>query len=239
MELVLRQCRICKETKVIEQFILDKRSELGRAYKCKDCHNAYVRKWKYENKEHVAARNRDQYQKDALRRRAHRREKYQENKATERIQHKKWCQENKERIAIYDKSRPRDKVRAAVNKYAAANKDKLKKHRGTPLSRYASYKKVAKYKGVDFTLTIEQWVAFGNGPCAYCGTHVTGTRLDRTEPKKGYTPDNVVLCCTKCNYAKHEMSVEEFHAHILKMYTYIYNGVSVASLVEYNERIAG
>lgn len=42
--------------------------------------------------------------------------------------------------------------------------------------------------------------------------------IDRVDSSKGYTLDNCVPCCSKCNYAKHEMSVEEFKEYITNVY---------------------
>jgi hypothetical protein len=58
-------------------------------------------------------------------------------------------------------------------------------------------------------------------PCAYCGeipNELNG--LDRIDNNKGYTIDNVVPCCKNCNWAKNDLSINEFKKHIEKIYHY-------------------
>ena len=45
--------------------------------------------------------------------------------------------------------------------------------------------------------------------------------IDRVDSSKGYTIDNVVPCCSACNYAKHEMSVSEFKEYITRVYNHL------------------
>ncbi len=57
--------------------------------------------------------------------------------------------------------------------------------------------------------------------CAYCGvglemgtkafTNVSPT-LDRVDTARGYTPDNVVLACFRCNTLKRDATLEELKA---------------------------
>ena len=42
--------------------------------------------------------------------------------------------------------------------------------------------------------------------------------IDRIDSSKGYTPDNCVSCCSKCNYAKRSMSSKDFYEWIEKLY---------------------
>ena len=42
--------------------------------------------------------------------------------------------------------------------------------------------------------------------------------VDRIDSSLGYTIDNCVACCDKCNYAKHDLSTEDFKEWIIKIY---------------------
>lgn len=42
--------------------------------------------------------------------------------------------------------------------------------------------------------------------------------IDRINSKKGYTLDNTVSCCSTCNTAKLNMSLEDFKTWIIKIY---------------------
>lgn len=44
--------------------------------------------------------------------------------------------------------------------------------------------------------------------------------IDRIDSNKDYTKDNCVTCCKKCNYAKAEMSTEEFKDWIFKIFNH-------------------
>jgi len=91
-----------------------------------------------------------------------------------------------------------------------------------------TYKSCAKQKGLRFELDI---VAVENlilSPCFYCGappyrvwtiSRVSGRHsspacngIDRVDNGKGYLKSNSVPCCPKCNYAKRDMSLNEFSA---------------------------
>lgn len=45
--------------------------------------------------------------------------------------------------------------------------------------------------------------------------------LDRVDPSRGYATDNVVPACIVCNRAKADMSREEFHAWVGRVYSRI------------------
>ena len=96
---------------------------------------------------------------------------------------------------------------------------------------YLQYIKRAKAKNLDFDLTEEQVFKFFDSPCFYCGclpeTKPLGNSvdgkfkrngLDRKDSNLGYTENNVVPCCKKCNLAKLDTSFEEFMAWIKRVY---------------------
>lgn len=53
--------------------------------------------------------------------------------------------------------------------------------------------------------------------------------IDRINPNKGYSSDNCVSCCSKCNYAKHEMTIDEYKEWLVKSYNYLIGGSSTIS----------
>ena len=61
-----------------------------------------------------------------------------------------------------------------------------------------------------------------SSPCAYCGKiQEQFNGLDRIDSSKGYTIDNVVSCCKYCNFAKNDLTVDEFKEHISEIYKYL------------------
>ena len=95
---------------------------------------------------------------------------------------------------------------------------------------YRAYKFSAKKRGYAFELTKEYFKAIMLEKCFYCGREpynvkqVTPTRqsiwyegqtlklngVDRVDNTLGYTKDNCVPCCTDCNFAKRDKSLEEW-----------------------------
>jgi hypothetical protein len=89
---------------------------------------------------------------------------------------------------------------------------------------YSSYKRGARDRGLVFELTKREFRHLTQEPCFYCGvepkqkvwnggsaddTYIYNG-LDRKDNDKGYTIDNVVPCCKRCNRAKNVMPAEEF-----------------------------
>jgi hypothetical protein len=107
-------------------------------------------------------------------------------------------------------------------------------HYGYRRRIYREYIKGSKKRNLDFNLTFDDFNKLISDNCYYCGSKpiekpnksymvkileplkVNG--IDRLNSTIGYKIDNCVTCCSKCNYSKHEMSVEEFKEWIIKIY---------------------
>jgi hypothetical protein len=88
-------------------------------------------------------------------------------------------------------------------------------------------------RGQEWLLTREQFASIVINACVYCGAapktrffwrHKSRTEsiervngVDRVKNEGGYTPENSVACCTKCNAMKSDLSLREFLAHIAKI----------------------
>lgn len=79
-----------------------------------------------------------------------------------------------------------------------------------PKFRYATYKRGAVRRKLEFDLTLEEFSSFWNTNCSYCNDPIEGIGLDRKDNNKGYTKDNIVACCTVCNWMKHKMTHDKF-----------------------------
>jgi len=89
---------------------------------------------------------------------------------------------------------------------------------------YSNYKlNGAKARGLEFALTKAEFEYLTKEPCTYCGVlpaqvFTNGGRtspyiyngIDRVDSSEGYTLANTVPCCKTCNYAKHNLTLEEF-----------------------------
>lgn len=91
------------------------------------------------------------------------------------------------------------------------------------------YKFRAWQKGLAFKLTKHKFMELLIGPCFYCGTERSNTKIrgsrsfdyngiDRLNSRNGYVRGNVVSCCKNCNLMKKDMSVLEFREHVAKIY---------------------
>lgn len=97
-----------------------------------------------------------------------------------------------------------------------------------------SYKNGAKERGLEFALTDGQIDKLFSQICCYCGAQPEQIKtngrntgefiyngIDRIDNNKGYTIDNVVACCGKCNFAKNQLTPEEFIQHAEKIVSWM------------------
>ncbi len=93
---------------------------------------------------------------------------------------------------------------------------------------YASYRKDARHRGLEFTLTLPQFGELTSGKCSYCGIEPSrlfikdkGRKLpadggylfngiDRTDNSIGYIYENCTTACTECNMSKHARDQQSF-----------------------------
>lgn len=107
-----------------------------------------------------------------------------------------------------------------------------RKRVGAAISKgYRSYVTAAQARGIEFALTQEEFLGLVHQDCYYCGSPPSMVKravfercvvngVDRVENDKGYTKDNCVPCCTKCNLMKHKFSVQEFLDHVARIYAF-------------------
>lgn len=95
---------------------------------------------------------------------------------------------------------------------------------------WLDYRWRARKSSVFFDITEDKFIELTSSRCHYCGkpplqiSNAPGTYLynglDKVNPKLGYTMDNVVPCCKKCNIAKLDGSVDEFLLWVKSVYEY-------------------
>lgn len=101
-------------------------------------------------------------------------------------------------------------------------------------SLFASYKKSAKMRRIDFELSKDEFILMTSRHCFYCNKapsqvhskkETNGAYLyngiDRLDSSIGYLYLNCVSCCKVCNYAKREMEEKEFYEWIEMVYNNI------------------
>lgn len=112
-----------------------------------------------------------------------------------------------------------------LNRELIGNLKKLPEGESSFNRLYSKYKQGARSKNREFTLTTEQFREITSQHCHYCGLppikpfdrkdggmngvyYYNG--IDRVDNSKGYTIDNVVACCTECNFMKLDKDYQEF-----------------------------
>jgi hypothetical protein len=91
----------------------------------------------------------------------------------------------------------------------------------TPKGRLKTYKRNADLREIEWKLTDEEFYSFWNKNCTYCDSPIVTIGLDRIDPKKEYTLDNVTSCCPKCNTIKMDLDIKEFTDKITKIYNHM------------------
>jgi len=118
-----------------------------------------------------------------------------------------------------DEYQKRDYVIEKQKGYYQRNKKTIRKrlneHYWTINGQFHTYKKRAKKGNIEFALTESDCIKYYQANCTYCGSKIKGLGIDRVINSRGYTLDNIVPCCSRCNYMKHTMSKNEFFNHII------------------------
>jgi hypothetical protein len=99
---------------------------------------------------------------------------------------------------------------------------------------YGSYKHSAKTRNIEFNLSKEEFRKITSSNCFYCGKEPSQTKnqtgnfrgyylyngIDRIDSQGIYEENNCVPCCKYCNFAKRNMTKNDFLTHIEKIYLY-------------------
>ena len=143
-----------------------------------------------------------------------------------------WCKcdcgvETEVSLVRLTKSRPKGIVSCGcINSKRISEMNRLPKGVAALNSLYIHYKNSAKDRNLSFKLTKEEFIELTQSLCHYCGVSPSQeckgrnhgsymyNGIDREDSKKGYTIENCVPCCKTCNFAKNNLSLEEFLAWI-------------------------
>lgn len=101
---------------------------------------------------------------------------------------------------------------------------------------FCVYKISARNRDLEFSLNRDDFRKLTKANCVYCGIAPSSVKdekphgqsfgpyiyngIDRVDSSKGYTNENCVPACTKCNYMKTTMSRSDFIAQCKKIITY-------------------
>jgi hypothetical protein len=144
----------------------------------------------------------------------------QEKKDKRSVQRKEWKSKNQEKVKQRMKEffeRNPNYNKEWKSKNADHVKEYEKEYKATPRHPFNYYKRGAKVRGIDFRITFEEFLLFWNKPCHYCGDDIQTAGLDRIDNGVGYLLNNIVPCCTVCNFAKASRATEDFISHCKKV----------------------
>jgi hypothetical protein len=89
---------------------------------------------------------------------------------------------------------------------------------------YTDYRARAERKQLEFNITHEKYNELTHSSCYLCRKEASESHLngmDRYDNCQGYNEDNVLPCCSECNYMKGEITLDDFIEHCIQIYEYI------------------
>jgi len=96
----------------------------------------------------------------------------------------------------------------------------LKRYKGGPdmkKHKFSSYRRSARERGLSFELSFNQFIDLIERECRYCKNPPLNG-VDRFDNLIGYTQENCVPCCSKCNYAKRDMDFNDFKEWVKRLH---------------------
>lgn len=121
------------------------------------------------------------------------------------------------------------------NTISCGHLNKLYKYHTDPYAcgfqtMFTKYKGRIAKAGKEFNLDMDEFRKLITSKCTYCGVkpYLKATAsnckfwplhntIDRLDPKKGYILGNVVPCCKQCNFAKNDLTHEEFMIYVNRL----------------------
>jgi hypothetical protein len=124
------------------------------------------------------------------------------------------CNLEKEETSFCKKQKRKDgSYRKSTICYSCTYFERLKKI----TNQFKQTKKKAKDRNINFLLTEEEFCSIEK-ICFYCGESLERIKIDRVDNNKGYEKENVVGCCTTCNFMKGTMDSDKFKLKIEEIF---------------------
>ena len=146
---------------------------------------------------------------------------YNKQQAAEYYQKNKELIKRKRKQARRNEPAAKRTARLAFHKEYNArpeNRRVRKQRQQTDKYKYLyGYKRPAKKRGYEFTLSFEEFVAVLHGVCYLCGDSEAGG-IDRINNSIGYILRNCAPCCEMCNKLKWAHDLEPFLEQVRKIH---------------------
>lgn len=121
----------------------------------------------------------------------------------------------KEKKEYYKKNR-KDIIKKNSD-YKKNNPETDKKYSRSLKGRYRDYKKGAVKRGLEFSLTLDDFEKMWDSYCYYCKDKIDGIGIDRVDNNIGYIKENIVSCCPTCNVMKLTLRQKDFISNCIKI----------------------
>lgn len=87
---------------------------------------------------------------------------------------------------------------------------------------YKAYRQGAERRNLTFEMSLFEFKELVQQPCNYCGAEPKPFNgVDRIDPLRGYTTDNICSACRDCNLGKQQHTVEEFKAWVERVHDFM------------------
>ena len=138
------------------------------------------------------------------------------------------CQCDCGKQIVISLSRLRRGVKGCRCQRITAGKSRLKGNVRGQSEAYSSLRLSAVKRDIPFTLSLENFAKIAEKSCYYCGIESSRkidkyifNGIDRLDNSLGYSFENGVPSCKKCNLAKNVMAEPEFYAWVRQVYEHI------------------
>ena len=224
----MKTCTNCKKLLPLSKFGFNRSRSDGIQGECKDCRNAYSKKWRKTNPDKVKAYNKE-YRKTHHEYYVEKgKEWYRANTEKSYFLTKKWRENNTERANLYARQWKIDNYERHVSwraVYRDVNREKeARDHKSWVQAHpercrdYCAKRRALKRNATIEPLPDKYEIALyeaQHGLCYYCGTSLAETKqhLEHMIPLSrggAHALSNLVLSCIACNLQKHTMTAEEF-----------------------------
>lgn len=122
-----------------------------------------------------------------------------------------------------------EKKKANYRKHYAIRREKGLSTEQKRSKKLASYKTHAKERGLSFEIAPVDFNVLLVQKCHYCGIE-NSNGVDRKDSSLGYIAENIVPCCSVCNFMKNTQSYEEFFKRVAIIYSRHCGGYGEAHL---------
>lgn len=129
----------------------------------------------------------------------------------------KWCGQCKEWFEEVDFCKDASTTDGLTSICRMCGKKKDAKYGRSLQGKFTCYKKEARRRHMEFSLSFEEFKMFWNKSCSYCGQSIQTVGIDRINSEQRYCLDNCVSCCYTCNEMKSVHTKDFWLAHMKKI----------------------